>query len=120
MAELRRANLAAVVAVAARALGGELAAVPYDKGPRYDRSPRVRWPGLVAGAVESLAVTGALSRLMGLMAFGLGATGLAARGYPMVRLAMLGASVLAAGSSLWVNRRTPRALATMHAPHAHD
>lgn len=120
MAELRRANLAAVVAVAARALGGELATVPYDKGPRYDRSARVGWWGLITEPMGSLAVTGALSRLMGLMAFGLGAAGLAARGYPMLRPAMFGASVLAAGLSLWVNRRTRRALATMHAPHAHD
>ena len=120
MAELRHTNMAAVVAVAARALGGELATVPYDKGPRYDRSTRVGWQRLVAEALESLAITGALSRLLGLLAIGLGASGLAARGWPVGRVAMLGASALAAAVSLGVGHRARRALAPVRAPHGSD
>ncbi len=113
MAELTQANLAAVVAVAARALGGELATLPYEKGRRYDDSGRVGWRGLVAEAIGSLAVTGALSRLLGLTAIALGAGGLAARGYSVGRCVLLGAGALAAGSSLWVGRRIRHSLAGM-------
>jgi polyisoprenyl-phosphate glycosyltransferase len=117
MAELRQANLAAVVAVVACALGGTLAAIPYDKGPRYDRSSRVGWRGLATEALGSLAVTGALSRLLGLVALGLGAGALAASGHPTVQLLMLGTGVGAAAVSFWVGRRARLALARVYAPH---
>lgn len=115
---LAHTNMAAVVAVAARAVGGELATAPYDKGPRYDRSTRVGWQGLAAEALESLAITGALSRLLGLLAVGLGASGLAARSLPVGRWAMLGASAVAAVLSLGIGYRARRALAPVWAPHA--
>jgi polyisoprenyl-phosphate glycosyltransferase len=120
MAELRQANLAAVVAVAASVLGGELTMIPYDKGARYDRSTRVGWRGLITEALESLAITGALSRMLGLVAIALGASALAAGGYPVVRAAMLGAGALGACLSLGVGLRARRALASVRASHSSD
>ncbi len=114
-AELQRANVAAVVAVAVHTLGGELATVPYDKGRRYDRRTRVGWRGLVAEAVGSLTVTGALPRLLALAAIVLGASGWAARSYPVGRWVILTAGGIAAGLSFWVARRMRRALATLQA-----
>ena len=120
MAEFGRANLAAVVAVAVWALGGELATVPYEKGPRYDRSGRVGWQGLIAEALESLAVTGALSRLLGLTAVALGVSALASAGHPLVRIALLGAGAGAAALAIGVGVRARQALFRMRAAHAGD
>jgi polyisoprenyl-phosphate glycosyltransferase len=120
MAECRRANLAAVVAVAVRALRGELATVPYEKGPRYDRSGRVGWPGLIAEALDSLAVTGALPRLLGLLAIGLGVGALASESHPMTRAALLTIGAGAAAMSVGVGRRAKHALAGVRAPGAAD
>jgi polyisoprenyl-phosphate glycosyltransferase len=114
-AGLSRANLSVVVAVAARAMGGELAVVPYDKGPRYDRSGRVGWVRLVTEALESFAVTGVLTRLLTGAAVGFAAAALIVHGRPLGRAALLAASVLVAALSLWLGHRTRRALATVHA-----
>jgi len=116
MAGLRRANLAAVVAVAAHAVGGELATVPYEKGPRYDRRARVGWRGLAAEAVGSLAVTGALPRLLVGVAFVLGVCGYMVDGYPVARSLLFGAAAAVAALSLWVNRYRRCGLAAMLAP----
>jgi len=113
-AELRRANLAAIVAVAASAMGGELGSVSYEKGPRYDRSARVGWRGLIAEALGSLAVTGALSRLLVLAAVALGVTGIAA-GNAVTSPLVLAAGAGAAGLSIWVARRAQQALAGVRA-----
>ena len=115
MADLRQANLAAVVAVAASALGGDLVTVPYEKGRRYDESGRVGWRGLVAEAIGSLAVTGALSRLLGVAALALAASGLAARGYPAGRWALLAGSAFAASLSFRVGRGIRRSVVRMRA-----
>jgi len=115
MAELAQANLAAVVAVAVQALGGKLAAVPYEKGPRYDRSGRVGWAGLVVEALASLAATGALSRLLALKAITLSAGAVASAGHPRARVAMLGVGALAATLAVGVGHRTRRALAGVRA-----
>lgn len=119
-AALTRANLSAVVAVAARALGGDLATVTYEKGPRYDGSGRVGWRGLVSEALESLAVTGALSRLLALTAVVLAVAGLAAGGAPLARPVLLAAALLAAAAAAGVGRRTRHALASMRAAPAGD
>jgi len=119
-AELGRANLAAIVAVAARAVGGALATVSYEKGPRYDRSGRVGWPGLVAEALESLAATGALSRLLALLAVGLAASGLVAGGWLVVSGVLLGASVVAALSAWWVSQHAAHSLAKVRAAEGSD
>jgi glycosyltransferase involved in cell wall biosynthesis len=119
-AELGRANLAAVVAVAARAVGGTLATVSYEKGPRYDRSSRVGWRGLVAEALASLAATGALPRLLGLLAIGLAASGFMARGRPVARLTLFGLSAVAAAVSLGVGLRARQALAGVWAASGND
>lgn len=114
-ADLARANLSAVVAVTARALGGELGTVPYEKGPRYDGSGRVGWRGLVAEAIESLAVTGALARLLGLVAAALALGAVAAGDLPAARVALLGAALVAAAAAVGVGRRTRQALASLRA-----
>jgi glycosyltransferase involved in cell wall biosynthesis len=114
-AALRRANLAPVIAVAVRGLGGELATVAYEKGPRYDGPGRVGWRGLIAEAVESLALTGALPRLLGLAAALLAAAALLPLG-GSPRAALVVAAVLAAGVAWVVSRRAASALATLRAP----
>ena len=119
-AEFRSANLAALVAVAARALGGALTTVPYEKGARYDNSGRVGWQGLVAEALESLAVTGALPRLGLLLAATLVAGAAACGAHPAARTALLAAGVGAAAVSLAVRWRTRQALASLGAAHAGD
>jgi dolichol-phosphate mannosyltransferase len=115
-ATLSRANLSAVVAVAARAMGGTLGTVPYDKGARYDHSTRVGWRGLIAEALESLAITGALARFLALAALILALVGLAAGASPSGRVMLLAASACLGGAALWVARRVHRALATVRAP----
>lgn len=115
-AELAHANLAAVVAVAACALGGQLASIPYDKGPRYDRSGRVGWRGLVAEAIGSLVVTGALVRLLLLMALTLVTCAVVAPGSQLGQVVLLVAGACAAGGSLWLGSRARRALAGVRAP----
>lgn len=115
-----RANLGAVLAVTVRALGGELATIPYEKGPRYDGSGRVGWQGLVAEALESLAVTGALSRLLALAAIGLGAGGLACSGHPAARLALLATAVIVVAASAVVGLRVRQTLVRVRAAPAGD
>lgn len=115
-AALRRANLAPVIAVAVRGLGGELATVAYEKGPRYDGQGRVGWRGLIAEAVESLALTGALSRLLGLTAAVLAVAALLPLGGGALRAALVVAAALAAGAGLAVGRRAESALASLRAP----
>lgn len=119
MAGFRRANLSALVAVAARTLGGGLATLPYDKAARYDGSGRVGWRGLVAEALESLAVTGALPRLGMLFAAALVAAA-ACAAHPAARLALLAAGAGVAAAALAVGRRTRRGLATLGAAGAAD
>ncbi|MFN8644274.1 MAG: glycosyltransferase [Candidatus Binatia bacterium] len=114
-AALARANLSAVVAVVVRGLGGELATVTYEKGPRYDGSGRVGWRGLIAEALESLAVTGALSRLLALAALVLGIAGVAAPGAPLARVALLAIAIAAGIAAFGVGRRTRHALASLRA-----
>ncbi|MCK6556219.1 glycosyltransferase [Candidatus Binatia bacterium] len=111
MADLAHANLAAVLAVVVHALGGEVATISYAKGARYDRRGRVGWMGLAAEAVESLAVTGALSRLLGGGAILLGLGGLVLGGSMAMRAALLAAAVLTAGAALGSRRRARRAVA---------
>jgi dolichol-phosphate mannosyltransferase len=120
MAGLAQANLAAVVAVAVRALGSELATISYEKGARYDGTGRVGWRRLIAEAVGSLAVTGALSRSLALLAIGLAVCGLAAGGYAVLRSALCGAAVAAAAVSLAVGLQARHALAGVRAPRGAD
>lgn len=61
---VRRANLAAALA----AVGVVAITVPYRKQGRYDGRSRVGFVGLVREALGSLALTGALWRLLGLVA----------------------------------------------------
>ncbi len=112
-AALKRANVSAVVAVATAAMGGTLASVPYDKAARYDETTRVGWRGLILEALESLELTGALSRLVALAALGLAAGGIAAFTYPVLARALLAASATAAIVSVWVGGRARRALASV-------
>ncbi|MEO8601953.1 MAG: DegT/DnrJ/EryC1/StrS family aminotransferase [bacterium] len=112
-AGLRRANLAAVLAVAVRQAGGELSTISYEKAARYDGSGRVGWRGLIGEGLESMAVTGALPRLLGLNAAGFGAGALALEG-GIADMALIGAGV-AAAAALAVGRRTRQALAGMRA-----
>lgn len=120
MTDLARANLAAVVAVVVHALGGDVATVAYAKGPRYDRRGRVGWAGLIAEAVESLAVTGALSRLLGGIAVALGVAGLALAGSVAMQSAFLGAAAVAAALALGSRLRARRAVAAGSALHGAD
>jgi len=116
-AALKRANVSAVVAVATAAMGGRLASVPYDKAARYDESTRVGWRGLILEALESLELTGALSRLVALAALGLAAAGVAALAHPILSRALFAAAAAAAVVSLWVGGRARRALASVRAVH---
>jgi glycosyltransferase involved in cell wall biosynthesis len=119
-AALTRANLSVMVAVAARAMGGALAVLPYDKGPRYDRSGRVGWRRLLGEALESWAVTGVLTRLLTATAFAFALAALVGPDSAAGRLALLAAGVAVAGLSVSLTRRTQRALAAMHAPDGGD
>lgn len=119
-AGFRSANLSALVAVAARTLGGALATLPYDKAARYDGSGRVGWRGLVAEAVESLAVTGALPRLGMLLAAALVVAAVACAAHPAARLSLLAASAGVAVASVAVGWRTRQGLATLGAARAAD
>lgn len=115
-ADLRRANLAPVIAVTVRAMHGALATIAYEKAARYDGSGRVGWRGLAAEALESLALTGALPRLFGLAAAGLALVAL----LPVIggggRLVLACAAAAAAGAALAVGRRARGALASLRAP----
>ena len=115
-AGLRRANLAPVIAVTVRGLHGALATVTYEKAARYDGSGRVGWRGLLAEALESLALTGALPRLLGLAAAGLALVALLPAAGSGVRVALTLAAPAAAGAALAVGRRARCALATLRAP----
>jgi glycosyltransferase involved in cell wall biosynthesis len=114
-AALKRANVSAVVAVAAGAMGGTLGSVPYDKAARYDETTRVGWRGLILEALESLELTGALSRFLGLVACALAAAGIAALTYPIIARVLWAAGAVAAVASLWVASRARRALASVRA-----
>jgi polyisoprenyl-phosphate glycosyltransferase len=107
-AECRRANLAAVIAVAVSALGGRVATVTYEKAARYDGRGRVGWAGLVGEALDSLTITGALPRLLGLAAAGLGIAALASAGHPIACALLFAAGVAAAVGSFAASRRAQR------------
>jgi dolichol-phosphate mannosyltransferase len=115
LADFGRANLGAVLAVTVLALGGELATVSYEKGPRYDGSGRVGWQGLVAEALESLAVTGALSRLLALVAIGLAIGGLAGGSLANGRLILFGAAATSAVAAAVIGLRVRRTLVRVRA-----
>jgi dolichol-phosphate mannosyltransferase len=110
-AECRRANLAAVVAVAVSAVGGRVATIEYEKAARYDGRGRVGWVGLVGEALDSLTITGALPRLLGFAAAGLGVAALASGGRPLARTLLLGAGGAAAIGSFGTSRQARRRLA---------
>jgi dolichol-phosphate mannosyltransferase len=114
-AECRRANLAAVVSVAVRAAGGRLATVTYEKAARYDGRGRVGWAGLTAEALDSLTITGALPRLLGLAAAGLGIAALASGDHPIARALLVGAGGAAAVGSLGTSWRARHGLAGVRA-----
>lgn len=63
---IRRANLAAVLA----ALRPSCGSVMYAKAARSNGPSRVGLPGLIAEAIGSLWITGALERLLGIAALG--------------------------------------------------
>jgi dolichol-phosphate mannosyltransferase len=109
-AECGRANLGAVVAVAVSAIGGRLATVPYDKAARYDGRGHVGWVGLVAEALESLTITGALPRLLALAAAGFGIAVLASGGHPIALALLVGAGTAAGIGSWRMSRRARHAL----------
>jgi glycosyltransferase involved in cell wall biosynthesis len=115
VAELGHVNLSALVAVAAHASGKALATVSYEKAARYDGQGRVGWRRLVIEALQSLAATGALARILGLAALALLAGGLAASSWPRGRGYLLGAAGLAAGASVATALITRRALAKVRA-----
>ncbi len=110
-APLRHANLSAVVALVAHARGGTLAAVPYAKQARYDEQTRVGWRGLVAEALESLQITGAVSALLrwAALACVLAAVGLVHA--PLARALLVIAAVAAAAGAWWSGRTMRRVLA---------
>ncbi len=116
-AALKRANISAVVAVTAAAMGGTLASLPYDKAARYDDTTRVGWRGLILEALESLELTGALSRLLGLLAVLLAVAGLVTLGAPLAARGLFTASVAVALLGLWVGGRARRALASVRSAH---
>ena len=115
-ADLRRANLAPVIAVTVRGMQGALATVTYEKAARYDGSGRVGWRGLAAEALESLALTGALPRLLGLAAAGLALAALLPASGSGTRVALTLAATATAGLALTVGRRARFAVATLLAP----
>lgn len=115
-AQCPRANLAAVVAVAVRALGGELDTLAYEKGARYDRRGHVGWLGLIAEALDSLAVTGALPRVLALLAVGFAGGALLFAGHSAARAVLLASGSVAAVGALSVSRRARQRLAAVHAP----
>jgi dolichol-phosphate mannosyltransferase len=119
-APLRSANLAALLAVTVRALGGTLATVPYEKAARYDGASRVGWQGLVVEALESLAVTGALSRLGLLCSAALLLVAAACGRQSVAQLALLAAAAAAATLTVAASWRTRQALARLRPVRAGD
>jgi dolichol-phosphate mannosyltransferase len=114
-AECPRANLAAVVAVAVSAVGGRVETVAYEKAARYDQRGHVGWAGLIGEALDSLTITGALPRLLGLAAAGFGIAALASGGHPIGRALLLGAGGAAAIGSLGTSRQARHRLAGVRA-----
>src|SRR5207253_1684796 len=114
-AECRRANLAAVVAVAVSAVGGRVETVAYEKAARYDRQGHVGWAGLIAEALDSLTITGALPRLLAFAATGFGIAALATSGHPIARALLMGAAGAAAIVSLGTSRQARHRLAGVRA-----
>jgi glycosyltransferase involved in cell wall biosynthesis len=112
-AEVRSANLAALVAVTVRGLAGTIATVPYEKAARYDGAGRVGWWGLIAEALESLAVTGALPRLGMLLTAALVLLAAVCGRYPAAQVALLAASLAAAALSAAVGWHMRQALASL-------
>ena len=99
-AECPRANLAAVVAVAVSAARGRVETVTYEKAARYDGRGHVGWAGLIGEALDSLTITGALPRLLAVVAGGFAIAALASSGHPIARALLLGAGGAAALGSL--------------------
>lgn len=106
-APLRHANLSAVVALVAHAGGGRLDVVPYEKQARYDEQTRVGWRGLVAEAVESLQITGAVSTLLRWTALACLLAAVVLVQAPLPRTLLVLAAV-AAGVGAWRSGRTMR------------
>ena len=86
-----RVNLAAVIG----SLGVECAAIPYEKGARYDGRSRVGAAGLVREALTSMVLSGALHRLGLVATVTSGALAIALAPRP---LASVTAGVLALGA----------------------
>ena len=114
-AECRRANLAAVVAVAVSAVGGRVETVAYEKAARYDQQGHVGWAGLIAEALDSLTITGALQRLLAFAATGFGIAALATSGHPIARALLMGAAGAAAIVSLGTSWQARHRLAGVRA-----
>jgi dolichol-phosphate mannosyltransferase len=115
-AQCPRANLAAVVAVAVRARGGELSTVAYDKAARYDHRGHVGWLGLIAEALDSLAVTGALPRALALIAAACAGAALLCASHPVARAFVLVSAAAASVGAVSVSWRARQRLAAVHAP----
>lgn len=95
LVDLADANLAPVLAV----LGARTATLPYVKAGRYDGTSRVGALGLVREAMGSLALTGALARLLVVLAAAfLGAGGTAVLVAEGLLEVSLGVSALTVGS----------------------
>lgn len=112
---LERANLSTLVAVVAHSLGGRLDTVPYEKAARYDDTSRVGWRGLLAEALESLAVTGALPRLCGGVAVACALAAFAVADAGATRHVLLAAAALLATASAVVGLRVRQALQPLQA-----
>lgn len=112
-APLRHANLSAVVALVAHALGGQLGTVSYEKQARYDQQTRVGWRGLIAEALESLQLTGALSTLLRWLAIACVLLAVLLARDPSLRVLLLAAALAAAIAAWWASRLPRRLLASL-------
>lgn len=110
LTDFGRANLGSVVALTVRVLGGKLGSISYEKGRRYDDQNRVGWRGLAVEAMESLALSGALSRLLALAAVVLAAGGLACGRFSAGRSLLWASAALAAAGAGAIAVRARRIL----------